>query len=79
MFVIRWVLGLISWLLHSLIGLILFAFWCWCVYDCITTRRFRDPNKRYIWLAVLIVSLLIGLFPLGAFAYIIFGREGLRF
>jgi hypothetical protein len=62
--------NLIQWILGSVIQLLIFAFVVWCVYDC-AMRRFRVPTHKWIWLAVI----LLGFPPLGALAYVIFGRE----
>ncbi|MBW3625716.1 MAG: PLD nuclease N-terminal domain-containing protein [Armatimonadetes bacterium] len=65
---------LVSGLLGILIWIIIFALWVYCVYDC-ATRRFRDPNHKWIWLAVLLVSFPLGLSWLSAILYLIFGRQ----
>ncbi len=65
---------ILTGILGFTIGLILFLFWAWCVYDCLT-RLFSDPSKKGIWMAILLISLPLGLSWLAAMIYVIFGRE----
>ena len=65
-------------LLSGILGLTIFliglALWIFCIYDC-AKRRFRDPNHKWIWLAVLVISWPLGVSWLAAAAYLIFGRQ----
>ena len=71
-------LNLTSSLLGLAIFLCLAAIWVWALWDCLK-REFRDPNHKLLWLAGIVVPVLIGLGPLGAFAYLLFGRpQGYR-
>jgi hypothetical protein len=62
-------LNLISWALHSIISLFILAFVLWCAWDCFN-RRFREDWHKWAWLAAILL-----IWPLGALAYAIFGRE----
>ena len=67
-------LRIVSGIFGAALFLLTLALWGFCVYDC-AKRRFRDPNHKWIWLAVLVLSWPLGVPWLGAIAYLLFGRQ----
>jgi hypothetical protein len=66
---LMWPFRVLGWGLGVLIGLIIFGLWLYCMFDCIT-RRFRDPNHKWLWLAALVLSWPLGVPWLGVLAYL---------
>jgi hypothetical protein len=60
---------LIFWIILLVVGIGLFVFWIVMLVDAFKRTNWQDENQKNLWLAILIVSVFIGLSWLAAVLY----------
>lgn len=60
---------LVFWIIALVIGIGFFIFWLVMVIDAFKRKNWQDENQKNLWLAILIVSIFVGLSWLAAILY----------
>jgi len=68
---------LVFWLIALVIGIGFFIFWIVMLIDAFKRTNWQDENQKNLWLAILIVSIFVGLAWLSALLYYFIIKRGL--